>query len=286
MLKWVLVLVFGVFTLNVNAQNLIWRKEFADKGKTILKREYQVRANKPQILEGEAITYFSTGSIKSKGSYLKNKPNGFWQFYYENGNLQFEVNYSDAVQNGLYKQYFQNGKLSRSGLYEAGKKTGKWTNFYESEQIQSEGTYIKGIRTGQWIGYYENGKKKYEHFYSNGKSWYIEFYEPCRSILTDLIDNLLAPKTRILTSIQKGSDDGNDIMRIVHDTNKGIATSYNSANIDYTFNYKVYYPIWSKQRDDVSSHSSTLDGRVIGVQITAQDKVYSLVKRMIDYVPF
>jgi antitoxin component YwqK of YwqJK toxin-antitoxin module len=177
MLKWVLVLVFGVFTLNVNAQNLIWRKEFADKGKTILKREYQVRANKPQILEGEAITYFSTGSIKSKGSYLKNKPNGFWQFYYENGNLQFEVNYSDAVQNGLYKQYFQNGKLSRSGLFEAGKKTGKWTNFYESEQIQSEGTYIKGIRTEQWIGYYENGKKKYEHFYSNGKSWYIEFYE-------------------------------------------------------------------------------------------------------------
>jgi hypothetical protein len=75
-------------------------------------------------------------------------------------------------------------------------------------------------------------------------------------------------------------------MRIVHDTNKGTAATYNSASIDYTYNYKVYYPIFSKQSDVAGGYSSTLDGCVIGLQITAQDKVYNLVKRMIQFDAF
>ena len=177
MLRWLLILLFGVMAFNADAQKLIWRKEYADKGKTILKREYQVNPNKPQILEGEAITYFNTGAIKSKGGYSKNKPNGFWLFYYENGNLQFEVNYVNGIQEGAYKQYFQNGKLAKTGAFEKGKKNGNWVNFYENEQVQSKGLYVNGLRAGTWTAFFENSKKKSEQFYQNGTSWYVEFFE-------------------------------------------------------------------------------------------------------------
>ena len=177
MLRWLLILLCCVLALNASAQKLIWRKEYADKGKTILKREYQVRANKLQILEGEAITYFNTGNTKSKGTYSKNKPNGLWLFYYENGNLQFEVTYANGVQEGSYKQYYQSGKLAKSGSFKNGKKSEQWINYYENENIQSKGLYINGLRNGTWVSFFENGKKKSEQFYQNSTSWYVEYFE-------------------------------------------------------------------------------------------------------------
>lgn len=114
---------------------------------------------------------------------------------------------------------------------------------------------------------------------------YSEFYVPCINVLGRFIDYLLMPQDRILVSIQNSQDEGHDILNIVHDTNMGKATKYNSANSEYTYNYKVYYPFFSRQGDIAGGYVSSLDGRVINLQINAQDKVYDLTKRMITFVP-
>jgi len=177
MLRWQIILILSLLSITCQAQKLVWKKEYYDKEKKQIKRQFQVLETKPRVANGQAIVYFQSGVVKSRGNYQESKPEGEWQFYYESGALQQEIIYKAGVQLGNFKQYFENGKLAKTGNIENVKRQGKWKTFYENGNLKSVGYYDKGKQVGTWIFYYETGKLKSENFFSGEASWYIEYHD-------------------------------------------------------------------------------------------------------------
>ena len=68
--------------------------------------------------------YFDNGQIKSQGSYIDGKEEGYWKFYYETGQLRLEVNYTDGKKDGLLNEYYKNGQLRYEANYIDGQSNG------------------------------------------------------------------------------------------------------------------------------------------------------------------
>lgn len=78
------------------------------------------------LKEGKWVEYYSSGKVKSTGSYHNNNPVGTWQKYYANGNPMSICSYTMIegsntfyCMSGTYEEFFENGQLKIKGLYKA-----------------------------------------------------------------------------------------------------------------------------------------------------------------------
>lgn len=100
---------------------------------------------------------------------------------------------------------------------------------------------------------------------------YTEFYLPAQNIMQQFINDIFTPSELLLTNSQSGADvGGQNVINIVNDTYKNKATTYDTMSLSHSNMYKLYYPA-----------TDSLMNKMIGLNVSAQDKVYSLSKTLI-----
>lgn len=149
-------------------------KIYFDKEEKKIKEIYQINDNKE--LNGKYISYFEKGGIKSKGSYLNNQPDGYWEYFYENGKLKTAGNLIQNQPVGKWNYYYENGKPRSEGELENNLKNGIWLYYYENEKLKAKGNWKNDKKNGPWFYYYEDQRLKAKGFFENGIGSYTEFY--------------------------------------------------------------------------------------------------------------
>ena len=158
-----------------------------------------IKFKEKNIPEGEFITYYSGGEVKSRIFYDfysndSTSINGPYTTYHKNGNISEALFFLKNKWYGPYNKYYESGKPKINGNYINGLRNGKWTFFYESGiieyienivndlregqyeayyesgAIQLTGNYINGLADGEWTFYYESGALQHTGIYVNGLS--------------------------------------------------------------------------------------------------------------------
>lgn len=92
-------------------------------------------------------TYYASGKVESRVSFVKEVLEGTSYWYYENGNIKTEKNYSNGKLNGLVRNYYENGLLKDETHIEDGVLSGVYRSFYENGALHQ----IKNYEYGQLL---------------------------------------------------------------------------------------------------------------------------------------
>ncbi len=132
---------------------------------------------------GNFTSYYKTGQIRGKGSYiydfqnhLRDEKISSWIYYYPNGQMEAEFKYGNPVENSLHTdEYLVNawdstGKqmvIHGDGLYSYTETRGDLADTNYELHFTCE--YKKGKRDGALTGYFRNGKVYCTETYTQGK---------------------------------------------------------------------------------------------------------------------
>lgn len=139
-----------------------------------IKEEYIV--NSRGELNGGYISYYEDGTVKSKGSFVKNISTGEWSYFFSSGELRMLGNVSKGKNDGLWEYYYESGGKKMEGELSEGKRTGLWVIYSANGAKQSEGRYDGNTRVGTWKYYASAGWLKATESINDDYSSYIEFY--------------------------------------------------------------------------------------------------------------
>lgn len=111
--------------------------------------------------------FYTTGEIRSEGSYTDSKRFGKWKFYYRNGKIEQTGDYKNGKPNGNWFWYFEGGNLLREETYINGLEDGLSTEYSDSNTVVAKGDYVNGLKQGPWLEY--SGDMKMEGNYNDGE---------------------------------------------------------------------------------------------------------------------
>lgn len=107
--------------------------------------------------DGNVKTYFSSGKVESRTSFVKDILEGTSYTYYENGFIKSEKNYSNGKLNGIAKNYHPNGLVKDEFHYRIGMLDGVFKSFYDNGGIKEVKNYREGeLISSRSISYDEN----------------------------------------------------------------------------------------------------------------------------------
>lgn len=168
------------------------------------KGEYGKNDKNEEILVGDWEFYYTTGGVKSRGSFdSKGLRTGLWSYYYEDGKLKEQTNFvldkfdgkseswhenglrymlasfKDNEKDGIEFLYFFNGQPRSVITYKNGKKEGVAKYFTVNGALSSTGNYVNDLREGEELSYYESGKLYSKATYSKDEltGQYTEYHE-------------------------------------------------------------------------------------------------------------
>jgi len=118
------------------------------------------------LRSGSWTYYFRSGGVEQKGRFDRGRYQGIWTWYYANGDVWREESYFNGREDGIFVEYDPAGNILTQGDYISGEKEGEWT--YQVGDHQEKGKYVIGLREGEWTYYFKDGKIKYEGVYSQG----------------------------------------------------------------------------------------------------------------------
>jgi len=130
--------------------------------------------------EGTWREYYMDGTLRSVGTYAKDKPVGNWKYYFENGKIESEGKYTKSgLLDGTWRWYFDDGSIRRIQSYIAGMEDGEYEEHDETSRLIVQGQYAEGVEEGDWIydfgnyrelGSYRGGARygKWKSYYSDG----------------------------------------------------------------------------------------------------------------------
>jgi antitoxin component YwqK of YwqJK toxin-antitoxin module len=112
--------------------------------------------------EGLWIKYHNDGETpRIKGTYINNRPQGFYQKMHPNGKLKEEGTFIRNTYRDSLKRFHENGVIEFSANYnENGREQGKVKYYYPNGQVEFEYTAVDGKPNGKATRYYENGDVK------------------------------------------------------------------------------------------------------------------------------
>ncbi len=139
-------------------------------------------------------TYYSSGKLKSDGTYKNGIPVGVFKYYYElNGNIKMilkhkgdginayaevmnedgikmaEGNYKNQRKDGEWKYYNTRGDLSIKESWKDGKREGTTYKYYPSGNVLEQFEFKNDVKDGVWKQFYSDRVIKAEGTYVNGK---------------------------------------------------------------------------------------------------------------------
>lgn len=113
------------------------------------------------LLSGECIIYYRSGSIMNVMNYSNGILNGSFNSYFENGMIQMSAYYSNGVYDGLVTSYDEFGDIISETPYVNGILHGKNVIYYPRTHgggILEVSFYENGLLTGNKISYYNTGE--------------------------------------------------------------------------------------------------------------------------------
>ena len=119
-------------------------------------------------LAGEVKSFYSSGAIKARTTYIDGNRQGKESTYFEKGGLQGENFYVDNNLNGDSRQYYEQGGLYKASNYLNGQLDGETKIYYKSGALQQVWNYKLGVISGTALDYSEDGQVKSEDIYVNG----------------------------------------------------------------------------------------------------------------------
>lgn len=168
--------------------------------------------------EGEYISFYKDGTIKTKAVYHKGELNGLVQRYYPNGNIHWEVPYIMGKEYGCFKEFDENENIKLINVYYNHNINSVNIKFYKNGYVKSIKQYKEGIRYGQGYYFYNNGYQKiFSIKKQDSSAYYIEYdklgrvIDEYRAILigkerdTFCLDNELKFKITIMGPILNNS---------------------------------------------------------------------------------
>lgn len=85
-------------------------------------------------LHGNSSDYYTSGELEIEGCYNSGKKIGVWKSYYKNGKIRIEEEYSNDKPNGFYKKYDEEGNLILHALFEMGLLKKEILNTHSDEE--------------------------------------------------------------------------------------------------------------------------------------------------------
>lgn len=102
-------------------------------------------------------TYYASGKVESRTSFVKDILEGASYTYYENGFIKSEKNYSNGKLHGIAKNYHPNGLVKEEIHYRNGMLDGLFKSFYDNSGIKEVKNYSNGeLISTRSISYDEN----------------------------------------------------------------------------------------------------------------------------------
>ena len=172
----------GLLTQAVHGQNL--RDEDGKKhGKWVVKgvdRPKSGFASNAIIEEGTYhrgrktgvwIKYNKDGkTVKLKGNYVNNRPNGNYTRYFSNGKIKEKGSFGDNAYSGELIRYHENGTIAYQATFDGeGHETGTVKHYYENGQLEASYGLKKGKVEGVYTQYNEDGTVRLSSKFSGGK---------------------------------------------------------------------------------------------------------------------
>lgn len=99
-----------------------------------------------EILEGTSFWYYQNGNIKTEKDYINGVLSGSIKHYYENGLLKNEISVTKGMLDGYTKYYYSNGALKEIKTYDLGKLINLQMLDYDSNYIAPLSAYDAGKR--------------------------------------------------------------------------------------------------------------------------------------------
>jgi len=125
---------------------------------------------------GERISYYGNGKIRSKGEVIDDNYAGNWKWYSREGQLTTEGSYILGRKEGEWKWYYDDGKLKLVKNYVKGNLEGTVVRYYENGKKTSEKKYRIDQRHGEFRYYDETGELLYIRYYNDGLMLGYSYY--------------------------------------------------------------------------------------------------------------
>jgi len=138
MINRLFVLLVFYFTFQLNAQNGTI-KTYYSSGKVESRISFV-----NEILEGTTYWYYENGNLKAEKNYSNGKLNGIMKTYYENGLVKDETHIDNGIMNGVNKSYYKNGGLKEVREYQDGQLLSIQNIEYDSSYIAPLLEYTAG----------------------------------------------------------------------------------------------------------------------------------------------
>jgi len=149
-----------------NAPQRLYVKDYIVNGKGA----YAKNAKNEEVLAGPWEFYYSTGRLKSKGTFdSEGRRTGEWNYYYENGGLKETTNYTADLADGKSLVWYSNGLLYSETTYKDDKTEGIETIYFFNGRISSAINYKAGKKEGLAKYYSSNGYLSTVDHYSSDK---------------------------------------------------------------------------------------------------------------------
>jgi TonB family protein len=138
MIKLISVFVFLLISIIINAQNGTV-KTYYSSGKVESRVSFV-----DEILEGTSFWYYENGNIKTERNYSNGKLNGLIRNFYEDGLIKDETHIANGILHGVFRSYYENGGLHEIKTYQEGQLINVNTLEYDSFYIASLAEYNAG----------------------------------------------------------------------------------------------------------------------------------------------
>ncbi len=141
----VLTLISFLFSQHIFAQEI--------QLKYVKKHNEDVLVEEGWMKNGEKVdywyTYYTDGTIKSKGNYKSNQKNGYWYYYTATGNIQYEGHYLDGNKTKWWVTYSKEGIVIFKCQYLNNIKQGYSLCYNNGKLIKSE-KYVNNTKVDEW----------------------------------------------------------------------------------------------------------------------------------------
>jgi TonB family protein len=138
MIKLVSICIFLIMPFIISAQNGNVKTYYAS-GKVESRVSFV-----DEVLEGASFWYYENGNIKTEKNYSNGKLNGLIRNFYEDGLIKNETHIVNGILHGVFRSYYDNGGLHEIKTYQEGQLLNVNTLQYDTFYIASLAEYSAG----------------------------------------------------------------------------------------------------------------------------------------------
>lgn len=233
------------YLMSIEKQGDKWHREatYTPEGTPAIIGDYQ--DEKCTVPDGEIISYYTSGKLKSIQHYSNGQKNGLTKKYYINGKISDSANYVNGRRSGAGLGWDWDG-LKTDSTYFDGQGNGTLTRWHPDGSISQVGKWTNDTtKVGIWTTYHDHGKVESVTEYNNGKEQGCKCYSETGK---ELETSLCIVKFAVLGNSEKDwrrflEKNLNANTPVDHGSPEGLYTVYVRFTVDAEGNLTDFIPL-------------------------------------------